>query len=266
MKLTSLSSSILLLCAWAQAADIFMPVPQGKFQGAMDVNYMRAGSWYDEDGKAQEGENGAFVSTTQITARGAFGIIANLEANVSVPYGMVSWGDDDDSDGESGMTKPTIGAKYGIADIGLAPFLEIAMPFGDEKMVGEDPTIEITGGLILDKMMGEVQARGGVGYTVRPEDKNKVNPGDVLSIALLPGYALSNNLIAELGIQYLTVGEAERDGVTRKEGDFNTLVVAPGVLFKPSETMKIEVLLPYTVMAKSYPGFWGIDFAAYMQF
>lgn len=266
MKLSKIALGVASLAIAASATDIFMPVPQGKMQGALGVGYVRATSAYDADGESQKGENGAYVSHTGIAARGAFGVIANLEANVEIPFSMVSVGDDDNSEDENGLNKPIIGVKYGLPDLGIAPFLDIALPFGGEDIVGEEPTFELEGGVIVDKMIGSIQARGGLSYTFIPEDKDKFNSGDVIALNLRPGFALNSNLIAEVDLNYFMIGESELDGETMDDSDASALIVGPGALFKISETMKVEATIPITVMGKNMYSFWGIEAAAYMQF
>jgi len=154
-----------------------------------------------------------------------YSIIQGLEASVIVPYVISTTIADEDAD-ISGLSEPIIGIRYWLP-LGLGIAVDAYLPFGGEKVVGDEPQFALDAGLQFStKFTNELSFGSEAMFTVlnpaSPDASNGVN----LNLAIELDYAIGP-VTPYLGLdlqQGLTKGDKE-------EADKMTLGFDVGVIY-----------------------------------
>jgi hypothetical protein len=233
----------LLAASSVFAMDEYQPMAEGKTEIDVMYTHMRLTKVWDVDGEAFEFDEALTANAVALQAK--YGIIEGLDAELVVPY--IS-GED-----VSGLDQPTLGFKYGVTPE-VATFLDVALPFGSEDIVGPSPVMSFTlGGLhFLDAGEFSMISRLSLDYNLADEDKFQSGMG--INVFLKPGFAATPELQVDLGINYGMTLDDNFDGTAIDDSGSSLLTVAPGVQYLLSEAMALEVTVPIDVMGKNSGG------------
>ena len=250
----------LLAASSVFAMDEYQPMAEGKTEIDVMYNYGMASEAYDVDGEAQD--IGADITYQTITLGAKYGVIEGLDIELAVPYSMDKADFEGGSDDRSGLGQPSLGAKYSVTPE-VATFLDLALPFGGEDIVGESPVMSFTlGGLhFLDAGEFSMISRLSLGYTLENDDK--FQPGMGIDVLLKPSFAVSPELQLDLGVKYGMALDNKFDGEAMDDSGSNKLTVAPGVQYMIDDAMAIEANVGIDLMGKNaekvldiYAGFY----------
>lgn len=261
MKRSTLSACILLLGAYAQASDMFMPIAANQMQAGLSANYFRIQDTYNADGESYSIDpalgNDASISSAGVAAFFTYGVVPQADLTVKIPFHTYSRDTDLDKRDGSGLNKPQIIAKYGLSKIGIAGFLELHLPFGTEEIVGAEPQTTGVLGVLMERQDGAFLLRGDIQYHWVPEHDDWDEAND-LTFAARPGFEVQPGLFAELDLNYNVAGESAWNGRNVENSDYSRWTIAPGALWKFDEVSKAELLIPYTISGSNVEGGFGI--------
>lgn len=236
---------------------IKLPIDQGKMAVTGNIAYITASKSYDADGKSHD--MGDDLSLMGPVVGFKYGVISNLEASAFLSFVRASGGDS-----EMGLGTPVIQAKYGMKDLGVAGIVAINLPFGDEDIFGEDQILTYDLGAIVERKMDKMVLAGALLYHWIPENDDKLDAGNTISVDLLPGYEIQQGLIGKLDIRYDMTAKSAFDGTDFGDGA-SLLSVAPGASFQLNEKTELEAFIPITVLGESNVSYWGIRLGATMS-
>lgn len=261
MKRSTLSTCILLLGAYAQASDMFMPITANQMQAGLSANYFRIQDDYHSDGEAYSIDpawgDGATSSNAGVAAFFTYGVVPQADLTVKIPLHTKASDTDQGKRDGSGFDKPQIIAKYGLSKIGIAGFLELHLPFGSEDIVGAEPQTTGVLGVLMERQDGAFLLRGDIQYHWVPEHDDWDEAND-LTFAARPGFEVQPGLFAELDLNYNVSGEDAQNGRDLDNTESSRWTIAPGALWKFDEVSKAELLIPYTISGSNTQGGFGI--------
>ncbi len=218
-----------MLCAVSSAFaawDMFPVKPAGNGEAKLGVEYKMP---------AEK------VSYLGLNLGVRYTIIEGLEAAVMLggdggfaPSGFTLMSDYDGNDlEETGLTQPVIGVRYWLP-FGLGIFADVALPFGSEDVVGDEPDVGLAAGVQFSTNITEEFSIGSqAGLQMAFDDPSS---GMDLALALEVNYAIGM-ITPKLGVDFVT-GLTEGDMPESAPAGFGLFA---GVNFDITEMFYAEV-------------------------
>jgi hypothetical protein len=251
--------------------DDFKPLEPGQGQADLYFQHSSFNKSYDKDGESTDFADESELSVQVIGLDLKYGLIANLDLEVSIPFFMThAKPAGAPAQDESGIGQPEIGVKY-LTTEGFGGFINFTLPLAGEKIIA-DPGSEIAlGGLyVLETETFNFHASLSYNITLEIETsedpKTKVNFGDQIYVSLRPQF----NVTPELGVciagDYMQQGDGEVEGNEIKDSGSSILEIGPGVDFQASEILSIEARSSFVAMGTNTYGGWGLGAKAKVKF
>jgi opacity protein-like surface antigen len=246
------------------AMDEFNPVSAGKGQVDLGIAYGSVTGGWDQDGEFQEIGDDNSITATMIGIQAKYGVVENMDVELVVPYMMISSKFGSFEDDRSGLAQPELGVKY-VTPAGFGGFVNVELPFGSEDIVGDSPKANTEIGAIFNMQADALSLFSSLSYTLTLADGD-LDPGDVIALNVRPQYALNEQLSLFMGVGYEMAGEDSFDGTAISDSQGSLLGVAPGVVFKASETFQVEAEFDYPVMGTNTSAFWSVAVTPKLSF
>ncbi len=252
----------LIAVATSFASDMFMPIAPKTIQVGGNLQFWSVTDSYNNDGDATDIEkaegDGTYKHETTLAPRITYGVAPNIDVTLLLRYEMHTGKNQWTKWDNSGLNRPIVTAKYGFPDLGIAGFMDLHLPFGTDEITDEDPQAEIGFGVLMDKMLGNIQLRGDISY-FWDREKDSYDPANPIQINIRPGFLFTPSMIGEVNLGYWFKGKDDDHGNSVENSNRSKLDIAPGMLFLLSPTTKIECLVDYTITGKNVEGGWGIS-------
>jgi len=204
------------------------------------------------------------VSLQHIGPGFKFGLAPNIELGIEVPLLNVS---PEQGSSTFGLDQIIIGGKFRFTP-GAAAFVDFNLPFGSKKIVGSNPTLNTELGFIIDQSPSTIMhLRGEASYTWYPEDKDKYDRGNMITVELRPGYKLSSTLEAFADVTFLSINKSAYAGTDEPDSDNWYALIGPGVLANIDNTTKVEGFVDFLLLKDTDPGLnWVLNLQVNKQF
>ena len=250
--------AVLAVAGGAFAFDQYLPVGKGKLESDLMVQRTAQSGGYDADGKSQSltSEEGSPATTTP-SLQFKYGIIDGLDVELLAAYELRN----KDNGDVSGLSRPELALKYVHPEMGVGGFLNVALPMGSEKIVGEKPATTFFVGAIYGKTFGQIVVNAFADYQFNTESEKMKQ--DAIQVYAQGQYNVNTQIGPYLGVDYAKAFEMQMDGTSVPKSDGYLLTLKPGLNFAVNEMIAIEANVPVTVMGKSKESSWALYAGVY---
>jgi hypothetical protein len=201
-----MKSRVALLCLGLVTAgfcvDEYLPIEAGKTEIDVGVSLV-----FPEVGDAAVG----------IPLQVKYGVMPGLDVEVAATAGV---------SGTTGLSQIDVAAKYAIGSTGLAPYIDVVLPFAVGEYADGYTGLGIAPGVVFGKNFDRIQAIAKASYQINMESEG-VTPGAVLDIYLKPGYMIDSKLAAYVGLDFKMIGESEAPAPIGTTAGGNVITLLP---------------------------------------
>jgi hypothetical protein len=233
----------------------------GAFGVKVNVVYLMASSYYDQDGEKQDAPNNGKWTETNVPVDIYYSITDQLEIGVQPKFCMLKSEADaaratDEATG-TGIGDTWVKAKYlFMPEPMVTARLGAKIATGDNEPEGDDiPTgdgqMDLDGALLLGMPAGPGTFDAAVGYRMRMEDDNKYAPGT--EIHFMAGYTYNLNEATNLKIAgdgYFG-SDDKLDGEAIDESGRTAVWINPSIDYTLENGLQVGAGFHYPLMGKS---------------
>jgi len=242
------------------AFDQYLPVARGKFESDAIVDYSSITGEYDSNGKKQSLPSGWSESVIGPALQFKYGVIDDLDVSLGLSYPFVSSKIEilgvSQSKNANGLGRPDLAVKYVPKDLGIGGFVDVVLPMGSKKIVGDKPATTIIPGVLFGKTFDKIVVNALAGYVFNTEvDKIKQ---DRLDVYAQGQYNVAPLVGPYLGLDFTKAFQEKDDGKSVAGSDGYLLTLEPGANLTIDDKMAIELNVPFTVLGKNAASSWGV--------
>lgn len=169
-----------------------------------------------EAGKGQAELSVPFIMQGDMSRLGVgigarYSIIQNLEAGLRLPYTIFTHWDGKDAK-QDGIGNLDLMFRYQFMPI-MNAFIDVALPIGDEEVVGWDDGLGVYLGVQFSQNFGMVNFGSELGFGFRTEGDDEMSPPYDLKVGLEGDFAVNEMLTPYVGADiHVWLGEFTHDG------------------------------------------------------
>ncbi|MBN1412719.1 MAG: hypothetical protein JW969_17860, partial [Spirochaetales bacterium] len=156
-----------------------------------------------------------------------------------------------------GIRSPGVEIKY-TSSIGLGGYVDLFFPYQLQNITSLNPPMYLNFAAFYDNTFGSLLAYGEIIYTYVFESDTNIKQ-DSITVALKPGYQVTDGLAVTLLAQFHYFFDQISNGITFSNTSRYSLWIAPGIIYKPMDSIELSLEVPVSVMGKSAMASWMVD-------
>ncbi|MDQ2999693.1 MAG: hypothetical protein M3Y08_00320 [Fibrobacterota bacterium] len=238
-----------------------LSLPDWRFQVETGLQFRTKTGNYNNEGKKVNLPTDSADLPTQwdfpITVR--LGLPQGFETHLQLPFKSSRNPQVEVDDSANFSSNMHAGVKYTYRPLNIGFDLTYGLGFKKSKTALDHDYLALTflGAASKGKIYGEAQA--GIEFHFASKADNKFDPGDIGKVHVQAGY-LVDPFTPYLGATALYLFDDTQGGKSAKNLGY-LLVPEPGFVIDVADLLSFQLGVPFTIVGKNIPSYWGIHFS-----
>jgi hypothetical protein len=235
-----------------------LSLPPWRFQLETGLQYRSNTAVYDSAGKKDKFATDSIPTQWDFPIKVRLGLPRGFELHLQLPFSTHK-NPVDTIDNSVFPDNMRMGIKYTYRPLNVGLHLTYALGFKNSAVALDHDylALALIGMASKGKIYGEAQA--GYEFHFSSKKDNKSDPGDVAFAHAQVGYLL-DPITPYLGLTGAYRLKADYNGTTIENSEGYKVVPEPGVNVDFADLLSFQFGVPFTILGKNEPAYWGIHF------